>query len=115
MSTRCPAQVKRTVLTAAESRSALGLPAAGLALVSAADEGERSAQQDAQVESRRAVLHVPDVELDALLPRQRGPAVDLRPARQPGPDLEPPALPLGVLLDLVAERRPGADHAHLAA
>ena len=45
--------------------------------------------QDLQVDARRAVLDVPDVELDPVLPRQRRPPVDLRPAGQAGPDLEP--------------------------
>ena len=33
----------------------------------------------------------------------------------PGQHLEPAALAIGVLLDLVAQRRPRADHAHVAA
>ncbi len=80
-----------------------------------AQQHRDGAQQDAQVERERAVLDVPDVELDPLGPRERGAAVDLRPARQPGLDLEPAALALGVALDLVGERRARADEAHLAA
>src|SRR5262249_56944370 len=62
-----------------------------------------------------AVLDVPDVELDPFGPGQRGSTVDLRPAGDAGLDVEPTPLALVVLLDLVAERRPRADHAHLAA
>src|SRR5919106_7053875 len=108
MSTRWPAQVKRTAVT--EER--LTTPAAGLALVGAAEEGEGRAQQDLQVDERRAVLDVPDVELDPLRPRQRGAAVDLRPARDPGLHREPEPLALVVALDLVAERRARPDQAH---
>ncbi len=61
------------------------------------------------------MLHVPDVELDPLVPRQCGAAVDLRPAGQARAHLEPPALARRVLLDLVAERRPRPDQAHLSA
>ena len=86
-------------------RPRLALPAAGLALVGAAEERERRAQQDQQVGEPRAVLDVPDVQLDPLVPGERGAAVDLRPARDPRQDVEPLALALGVLLDLIAERR----------
>jgi hypothetical protein len=41
------------------------------------------------------VLDVVQVQLDPLAPRQRRPAVDLRPARDPRPDRQPPALALG--------------------
>jgi len=77
-------------------------------------ERERRAQEDLQVDERRAVLDVPDVELDALVPRQPRPAVHLGPAGETGLDLEPPALPRRVALDLVGERGPRADHAHVA-
>src|SRR5688572_2474696 len=73
---RCGEEVGGTELRA----GAGGFPAARLALVGAAEQGERRAGEDLQVEPRRAVLDVPDVELDALVPRQRGAAVDLRPA-----------------------------------
>src|SRR5437763_5681334 len=91
------------------------LPATRPALVRAAEEGARRAQQDLQVDERRAVLDVPEVELDPLRPGEPRPAVDLRPARDPGPDIEPVALPLVVLVDLVTERRPWSDDRHLAA
>src|SRR5689334_22350482 len=106
MSTRCPAQVKRTAVTrrslprSCEFSLRTGTPAAGLPLVRAAEEGERRAQEDSQVDARRAVLDVPDVEFDPLRPRQRRAPVDLRPTGEARLDVEPAALPLGVLLDL---------------
>src|SRR5262245_401539 len=95
--------------------SAAWAPAARLALVRAAEEGERRPGEDLQVDPRRAVLDVPDVELDPVLPRQRCAAVDLRPAGDSGPHLEPAALALCVALHLVTQCRPRADHAHVAA
>src|SRR6266508_2062970 len=83
----------------------LAMPAAGGALVGAAEERKRRPQQDLQVDERRTVLDIPDVQLDPLVPWERCAAVDLRPAGQPGLDLEPAALALAVLLDLVGERR----------
>ena len=65
--------------------------------------------------AQRPVLDVPEVELDALVPRQRGAAVDLRPAGDPGLDREAAALARRVLLDLHRHRRPRADDRHLAA
>src|SRR5437588_6332218 len=91
------------------------MPAARLSLVRAAEERERRAREDAEVDERRAVLDVPDVELDPFRPWQRGASVHLRPAGDPGLHVEPVPLAVVVLLDLVAERRPRADHAHLAA
>src|SRR5207248_6167853 len=96
---------------AAGSRS----PAAGLALVRAGEEGERRSREDLQVEPGRAVLDVPDVELDPIVPRQACSSVDLRPAGDAGPDVETPALSRRVALDLVRERGAGADEAHVAA
>ena len=46
----------------------------------AAEDHPHGEQQDAQVQAPGAVLDVPEVELDALVPRQLGAAVDLRPA-----------------------------------
>src|SRR5687768_10706088 len=88
MSTRWPAQVKRTAVTATR----LASPAAGFALVGSSEEGERGAQQDLQVDSRRAVLDVPHVELDPILPCQGGSPVDLRPAGEAGSHLESASL-----------------------
>src|SRR5690349_16870143 len=113
MSTRCPAQVNRTAVTrgspprSCEDSLSTCTPAASLALVGSAEEGERRAQEDPQVDARRAVLDVPDVELDPLLPRQGGAPVDLRPAGEAGLHVEPAALALRVLLHLVAQGRPG--------
>src|SRR5439155_19546958 len=90
-------------------------PAARLALVRAGEEGERRAREDLQVEPGAAVLDVPEVELDPLVPRELRPAVHLGPAGQAGPYLQPAALPRGVLVDLVAERGSRADQAHVAA
>ena len=69
--------------------AALALPAARRALVRAGEERERRPQEDLQVEPQRAVLDVPDVELDPLRPRERRAAVDLRPAGQARLDVEP--------------------------
>src|SRR5262249_5179772 len=90
-------------------------PAARLALVRAADEGERRPQQYLQVDEWRPVLDVPDIELDSFVPGQARAAVDLRPAGQAGLDLQPAALARRVALDLVGERGPRPDHAHVAA
>ena len=69
---------------AAASGGGPSSPAAGLALVRAAEEREWRTEQDQQVGERRAVLDVPDVQLDPLVPGERRAAVDLRPARDPG-------------------------------
>src|SRR4051812_34067014 len=92
-----------------------GGPAAGRALVGAPEQRERGQREDLQVEPRGAVLDVPEVELDALLPREGGTAVHLRPAGQARLHVEAVALALVVAVDLVAERRSRADEAHLAA
>src|SRR5947208_300322 len=60
------------------------------------------------------MLDVPDIELDPLLPGKARAAVDLGPAGDARLDVEPAALAVVVALDLVGERRPRADHAHLA-
>ena len=78
-------------------------------------ERERRAQQNLYVEPGRAVLDVPHVELDPVGPRQRRPPVDLRPARDPRPHLQTPALALRIALDLVGQCGPRPDQAHLAA
>ncbi len=59
----------------------------------APQHSEDRAPQDAQVEQQRAVLDVPDVVLEALLPARGVAAVDLRPAGHPGPDLVAAGLP----------------------
>src|SRR3954470_24101478 len=70
--------------TASQRCGNSAMPAAGRALVRAAEERERRADQDAEVEERRPVLDVPDVELDPLRPGQLRAAVDLRPPRDAG-------------------------------
>ena len=92
--TRAPHRAS-VVRCADESRRSRTLaPAAGRAPVRPAEERERRAEEDLQVDARRAVLDVPDVELDPVVPRERRAAVDLRPAGEPGPDVEPPPLAL---------------------
>src|ERR687887_168829 len=91
------------------------LPPARFTFVGPGDEGERGAEEDLQVDPGRAVLDVPDVELDAFVPRQLRAAVYLGPAGEAGLDVEPAALPGRVLLHLVAKRGPRADEAHVAA
>src|SRR5207245_3766549 len=90
-------------------------PATGRAVVGAAGECARRAEEDQEVGPRGAMLDVPDVELDPLVPRELRAAVDLRPARDAGLHLQPARLPRRVALDLVAQRRPRADQRHLAA
>src|SRR4051794_37343605 len=96
-------------------RSGRSFPATRRALVGAAEERERRLREDLQVEPRGPVLHVPDVELDAVGPGKRRASVDLRPAGDPRPNLEAAALARRVSLDLVAQRRARTDDAHLAA
>src|SRR5204862_6483630 len=64
----------------------------------AAEDHAHGEQEDAQVQAPGAVLDVPEVELDALVPRQLGAAVDLGPARDAGLDRQALALALGVAL-----------------
>src|SRR5215471_4334251 len=117
MSTRWPAHVKRTAVTARERsrRSGRLTPAAGCALVRAGEERARRAEQDPGVDAWRPVLDVPEVEVDSLVPGERRATVDLCPAGQARLHREAAQLPLGVALDLVAKRRPRPDHRHLAA
>src|ERR687887_2433174 len=110
-STRIPAHVNKTVVTG----PSLVAPAAGLALVRPREERLRRAREDLQVDPGGAVVDVPAVELDPVLPRQLRATVDLRPARQARLDLEPAALSRRVALDLVGKRRARADQAHLPA
>ena len=70
-----------------------------------AEEHRDRAHEDLQVEPQRAVLDVPDVELDPLRPAERVAPADLRPAGDAGADREAAALERRVLVDLVAERR----------
>src|SRR5262249_9570217 len=91
------------------------LPTTRLALVGPAEEGERRPHHDLPVDRPAPVPDVPEVELDALRPRQGGAPVDLRPARDAGQHVEAVQLALVVAVDLVAQRRPRADDRHLAA
>src|SRR5262249_46931491 len=68
-----------------------------------------------EVDLRRAVVDVPDVELDPVLPRDGGPSVDLRPAGDARLDLQPASLARRVALHLVRQGRPRPDHAHVPA
>src|SRR5215207_2424668 len=108
---RQPTKRRRHESLAEVSRS----PAARLALVRAAEERQRRSQEDLQVEERAPVLHVPDVQLDSLLPGKRGPAVDLRPAGDARLHVEAAPLAIRVLLDLVAQGWARPDQAHVAA
>src|SRR5712672_911640 len=82
----------------------------------AAGEHEpRRAPEDAGVEGGAAVLDVPDVELDPLLPGNAGTALHLGPPGDPGQDLVAAALARGVVEDLGGDRGTGADDRHLAA
>src|SRR5579884_1832224 len=78
-------------------------PAPRLPLVRAPEESERRAGEDPEVDERRAVLDVPDVELDPVRPGQRGAAVDLRPAGDARLHVQPPLLAGVVLLHLRSE------------
>src|SRR3954451_11146226 len=49
-----------------------------------AEQRARGAGEDAEIQPGRAVLDVPDVELDSLLPGDPGPTVNLSPSRHPG-------------------------------
>src|SRR5690242_21603932 len=61
------------------------------------------------------MLDVPDVELDALVPRKPCATGDLRPPGDAGLDVQTAPLPRRVLLDLIRERGAGPDEAHVAA
>src|SRR5262245_20491239 len=61
------------------------------------------------------MLDVPEVEVDPLVPGERGAAVDLRPARQARLHREAAPLALRVALHLVAECRTRPDYGHLSA
>ena len=98
------------------ARGTRAAPAAGVALVEplAAEDDRGGAQEDLEVEPQRAVLDVPEVELDPLVPRQRRAAVDLGPAGDAGAQREAAALAVGVLLDLHRDRGARADDRHVA-
>src|SRR5258708_34374751 len=91
MSTRCPAHVNRTGVVTAPRLA--WVPAARGPLIGALKERERRPREDLQVDPERPVLDVPDVELDALVPGQRGSAVHPRAAGGPGAHHAPEARP----------------------
>jgi len=72
-------------------------------------------EEDLEVQAQGAVLDVPDVELDALVPGKRRAPVDLGPAGDPRTHLEPSPLAGRVLIDLGLDRRTRPDERHLAA
>src|SRR4029077_14952602 len=71
-------------------------------------------QQDPDVEPERLVLHVPDVELEAPLPRERVAAVELRPPGDPGAHVVAAGLLPGIARQILHQQRPRADQAHVA-
>src|SRR5262249_62426030 len=81
--------------------------------LAAADVSDRHVQ-DAQVEPERAVVHVPDVERELLVPGQCVAAVHLAPARDPGPDMVASHLLLRVAGKVLGKERAGTDQAHVA-
>src|SRR6266536_2433577 len=105
----------RALMVGTASGASGRLPAAGLALVGAAEERQRRLEENREIHPGRAMVDIPDVELDPLRPGDSGPAVDLSPARDPGLDLEPPPLAGGVGLDLVGKGRARPDEAHVPA
>src|SRR2546421_2842739 len=89
-------------------------PATGLALVRAGEQRQRRPRENFEVDPRRPVLDVPEVELDPLAPGQARATVDLRPAGHPRLHVESAPLARRVPVDLVCERRAWADQAHVA-
>ena len=94
-------------------RALTSVPAPGRALVGSREKSCGRLQQDLEVDEWRSILDVPHVELDSLLPGKRGSALDLGPARDSWFDLEPPALPRRIPLDLIRECWPRANKAHV--
>src|SRR3954454_24395589 len=90
-------------------------PAARLALVRPSEQCGGRPREDLEINPERAVLDVPDVQLDAFVPRQSRASVNLSPAGDAGLDVEASPLSRRVLLDLVRERGARADEAHVAA
>src|SRR3954447_10862644 len=77
--------------------------------------GKDRLPEDLQVEGERPVLDVVEVESDAVLPRQVGPAADLPEARDPWLDQQPPVDVVRVVGDFARQRRPRPDERHVAA
>jgi hypothetical protein len=79
----------------------------------AGDRHPQGAGEDPQVEPEAAVVDVPDVECQLLVPRHVVPPVDLRPAGQPGLHLVPARLLGRVPVEVLDEQRTGTDERHL--
>src|SRR5690625_551067 len=76
---------------------------------------DQGAGKDLEVEPERAVLHVPEVEGELLLPFQRIAAVDLRPAGDPRPHVMAAPLALTVEWQVLHQQWARPHEAHVAA
>src|SRR3712207_2502036 len=81
----------------------------------AAEDGGDGAQEDAQVEAKRPVLDVVQVEHYHLVEAQLAAAAHLPEARHAGRCLQPAELPGLVLGHLARQGRAGSDEAHVTA
>src|SRR5262245_13244904 len=72
-------------------------------------------KEDFQIKQKRAVCHVPDVQIQFLLPGDGIATVDLGPSRDPGPDLMSASLHARVTVEVCHEQGPRSNQAHLAA
>src|SRR5271165_3582901 len=61
------------------------------------------------------MCHIPYVQQDAFPPAELRSAVDLAPASQPGPNIEPAKLIRRVLCNLLGNRWPRSDDRHISA
>src|SRR5207248_6863228 len=61
------------------------------------------------------VIDVPHVERELFVPRQRVPAVDLRPSGHAGPEVMPARLLGGVPAEILHQQGSGSDETHLSA
>ena len=111
---RSPACSRSAALRSGESGAAAGVRV-DRHVPGASQQGARCAGEDLQVEAQRAMLDVPDVQLDPLLPRDPGAAVDLGPPGDAGAQVQAAQLARRVELDLGGQRRPRADDPHVAA
>src|SRR5665647_1546139 len=71
-------------------------------------------EHDACVQRERAVVDVPDVHLEALVPRDGVTPVDLRPSGDAGPDLVPSRLLPIVAVEVLRQEGARTDDAHVA-
>src|ERR1043165_5011502 len=79
-----------------------------------AEHGRNRAQEDLEVEGRRPVVDVLQVELHPAVEVDLVAAADLPEARQARLHRQPPAVPPVVRRDLLGDRRAGAAEAHVA-